>query len=281
MPRPGEAVLDQNTNDPAEETADEQIEGEIVEPSNEPIDETEGEESEVSESESDDGDAEEPAKRPVYTMPVAKAQEEKRKAVEKAVAEAKAEAEEDMRRLREEFEKKSPAQQEKSDLDTELQQVAEEHGLDPNAAKRLLDVFKKAVPTPDLSKYDEIIKEREIAEHKTKVSQEFDDKVAPLILKDFPQATPEHIRQVKERVAELAFSRGYHTYRLEDIYKVNRDEFEFKNGYSAEPSGGRTTQLSDFSKLSDAQENELASKDPAAYGRYLKWLDGQESKFIS
>ena len=221
--------------------------------------------------------------RPVYTMPVSKAQEEKARAVEKAKEEAKEEAAKEMKNLRDEYEAKLRASESGSANSTylaDLEQVAREHNLDVKAAEALLGVFRKAIPPPDMSKYDQIVKEKEIEGHKATVSRDFDEKVAPLIFKDNPQATPEHIREIKERIGEMAFTADYNSYRLEDIYKINRDEFSFKNKISAESSGGRGTDLAPFKVLSDEDEIKLSDTDFPAYTRYLKWLETQGSQYL-
>ena len=223
-----------------------------------------------------------PEERPLYTMPVAKAQEEKKRAVEKAREEAKLEAEAEMQKVRDEYEQKLKTASPKSDTeyDKRLKEVAEKHGLDASAAADLLGVLQENIKMPDMSKYDQIVKEKEIEGHRAKVSQAFNEKVAPLITKDFPQATPEHIREVKTRIEELAFTEGYNTYKLEDIYAVKRSEFEFKNSLGAEPSGGRGSEIVEMKKLSDVDEIALADSDPEAYRKYLKWEQTQESRYI-
>ena len=285
----GEEVLDQDAND--------QEEGEVVksdtdagdgtDEANDTTETTTDTDSETSKEDDDDGKPDvktNKTERPVYTMPVSKAQREKKEAIERARAEAKAEHEAEVAKLRAEYEQKlAQGTAKPGDYQADLDKFAAEHGLDPKAAAGLLDVFEKKVKQslPDISKLDEILKQKEIEGHQAKVRNEFDEKVAPLLLKDYPQATPEHLRQVKERVVELAFSEGFNAYRLEDIYKVNRDDFEFKNGYSAEPSGGRTSELVDFSKMTDEQEIALAKNDPETFKKYLKWQASHESKFLN
>jgi len=219
--------------------------------------------------------------RPTWTMPVAKAQEEKRKAVEKAREEAKAEADASIAVMRAEMEGRLAEAKGLPSYDARLKEVSERHGIDPEVSKDLLAAFKESLPPPpDYSKYDQILKEREIDGYKLKVSNEFDEKVLPLIQRDFPGVTPAHIADVKSKVTDLAFSEGYNTYAIEDIYKVRRDDFEYKNGFSAEASGGRTSELVDFSKMTDKEEHALAERDPQAYGNYLKAMRTNGSRFL-
>lgn len=231
-------------------------------------------------------EATEPEKAPerkVWTMPVEKAQEEKRKAAEKARLEAEQAAEERISKLNEEHAAEIARLSRPSDpFDGDVDAVAAKYNLDPGAAKDLLGVLEKklSAKAPDLSKYDAILAEREIESAKAAVSREFDEKVIPIILKQHPQATPEHIRSVKDAVSELAFTEGYNAYRVEDLYRVKADEFEFKNGFSAESSGGRSSELVDFSKVTDEQEIEMAKRDPETFRKFLKWQVANESKFI-
>src|SRR3990167_2000248 len=251
---------------------------------NDQVEETTEQTEEVEESVEDSTDEQvlekpEPvAERPVYTMPVSKAQEEKKRAVEKAREEARQEAEAQMQKLKDEYETKLRSTNPTS-YEAKLEQVAKEHGLDPSAAKSLLDVFKEAIPVPDMTKYDRIVKEKEIEGYKSKVSNDFDESVLPLLKQDFPEVSDAHIRDVKAKVMELAFTEGYNTYRVEDIYRVKKDQFEFKNRMSAEPSGGRSSEMVSFKKLSDTEEIQLADSDPQAYAKYVKWSEGQESRY--
>lgn len=272
-------VLDQDANDPVDTTdevidvvADEVEETPEADPVEEKAEEVEETTEETPEPEAKADEA--PEEREVYTMPVAKAQEEKRKAVEKAKAEAEAE----LKKLRAEYEDKL-ANSTPKEFDLRLAQFSEKHGLDKEAAKGLLDLFKEDLP--DFSRYENMAKEQEKAVHYAKARDEFDAKVLPLIQKDFPGVSNEHVQKVKEKVVELAFSKGYNTYRLEDIYAVKKGDFTFKNQMSAEPSGGRNSQLTTFKKLSDSEEIKLADRDPEGYEQYLKWLNGQESKFVN
>lgn len=216
-------------------------------------------------------------KRPTWTMPVQKAQEEKRKAAEKAREEALAEKDAEIQRMKEEYEAKLRSNQ-PNPLDSELDAISQKHGIAPEVTKDLLNVFKKSIPQQDLSKYDSIIQEREMMAQKTSAEREFDEKVLPLLTKDFPGVTPQHIQDVREKVVNLAFN-GYNTYALEDIYKVRREDFEFKNGFSAEASGGRSSEVMDFSKVTDEEEIAMADNDPAMYRKFLKWQESNTSKW--
>jgi hypothetical protein len=130
-----------------------------------------------------------------------------------------------------------------------------------------------------MSRYEKLLQDQELERHKLSVSREFEDSVIPLIKKDFPGVTEDHIRKIRDDVSNLAFSEGYNTYKIADIYKVNRDQFEFKNKMSAESSGGHSSELVEFRRLSDADEIQLADTDPATFKKYLKWMEGQESRY--
>ena len=269
MPTPNEEkpVLDQDENDQPEGTEEnaEQPEGE-----------------QPPEAAPEEKPAEAPAEkaeRPVWTMPVTKAQEEKKRAVEKAREEARNEYEADKQKLVDEYEQKLKAGKPMNSVEAELSQLADKYGLEQEAVTGLLGVFKKSIQLPDFSKYDTILKERELEAHKAQVASDIESRVIPLILKDSPSATAEHIQSVKDKIAELAFSEGYNTYRIEDIYKVNREDLLFKNGMSAETPGGKGQDIVAFKHLSDEDEIALADKDPQTYKRYVRWLEGKSSRY--
>lgn len=249
----------EDENQPTEEAVEEQPEG----------DEPEAEPENLPEEQ------EEPAKpREAYSMPVAKAQKEKQRAVERAKAELAEEYEAKIAELKAQSKPESEA---KTDM---IEKVASEHGLDPKAAKEFAEAIIRQVEKPDMSKYDQLLEDRKIEKAKAEVSTEFDEKVLPLVLKDNPHATPEHLAKVKAKITELAFTEGYNAYRVEDIYKVKSNEFTFQNEMGAESPKGHGQQIAPFKVLSDEDEIKLADNDPSAYERYLKWLEGQESKFI-
>lgn len=282
----GDTVQAEDGNQQAEETA--VNETETVEET-QTTESPEGEENVESSEESTDNSQEETEERPVWTMPVSKAQEEKRKAVEKARQEAQEEAQKEMERMRSDYEQKlNDARQSdpsKADYDKRLEAVAKEHNLEPTAAKALLDIFKESVQIPDMSKFDQFAQAQAKEEAKLAASKQFDEKVLPLLKKDFPNATQEHIDEVKNRIVDpdtgLAFSKGYNTYRLEDIYQVKKGEFEFKNGFTAESSGGKASEIVSFKRLSDKEEIELAANDSEGYRAYINWLDSQDGRYMN
>jgi len=205
----------------------------------------------------------EPVERKVFTMPVAKAQEEKKRAVEKARKEAYEAA-------KAEFEA-GHSNADAGDM-PELDEVAKKHGLDPQAARELAGAILKKAPKVDTSKYDELLKQKEVA-------SEFEEKVVPMIRADYPGVTDAHIAKVRKQIEELAFTKGYNTYRIEDIYAVRRSDFEYKNSIGAEAPGGKGTDVAEFRILSDSDEMKLADRDPKTYERYVKWREGQESRY--
>lgn len=273
-------------------TENQKIEDEIEEEIKDDVDNLEIEEDEeveeTTESENEEDNLGGQEKKPHFerkqhSMSVAKAQAEKKKAAEKAYAKAAEEFRQEKERLTFEYDeriKKLSQKEDSSEVSERLKNLSEKYNLDVEAAKELLDVFKGSIKLPDLSKYDQIVKEQEEKAEKLKYSSEFDDVVAPLIIQEYPQATQEFIREVKERMELLAFSEDFHNYRLEDIYLVKKRDFEFKNGYTAESSRGSFTDTEKFKKLTDEEEIELSDIDPDRYKKYLKWLSSQESRFI-
>lgn len=214
--------------------------------------------------------------RPVHTVPLSKFNEEREKAAKKAREEAAAEYEAKMESMKAEYEQKLQTQ---SPEHEDVVKLAEEYGYSAKDAEFIAKIIEKRTPKVDTSKYDELIEEQQKQANQAKVLSEFDEKVLPLIQKEHPNASLEHINKVKQRIAELAFTEGYNTYRLEDIYRVKSNEFEFKNSYGAEPSGGRNAEMIDFSQMTDEEEIKLADQDPETYKKFIEWQRKNTSKF--
>ena len=208
-----------------------------------------------------------PEKRPVYTMPVAKAQEEKRKAVERA---EKATEE----RLKAEYEARIADIQQAKGTDR-VREIAEKHGLDADAVRDILSLAPKA----DMSKYDAILKENELSAARAQVNSDFDEKVRPELTKRYPNAPASFIEEVRQGMQDLAFTEEYSHYPVEHIYAVNASKFSYQDDLGAETPSGHGTVMSDFKLLSDAEQVKLAERDPATYARYVKWEEGQMSRF--
>ena len=151
--------------------------------------------------------------------------------------------------------------------------------MDLDAVKKLVGFVQNPLEGK-LSKLNELTAEQEKETEIAKVHKEFDDQVSSLIQKDFPSATAEHISKVKEEVAKLAFTEEYHTYKLADIYKVNKSEFEFKDNYSVEPSDGNGAEIIDFSKITPAEEHKLAQNDPEQFAKLVKYQEANQSRYI-
>jgi transcriptional regulator with XRE-family HTH domain len=215
-----------------------------------------------------------PQERPVHTVPLSKFNEEREKAAKKAREEAATEYEAKMEAMKADYESKLAKS---SPQHEDVVKLAEEYGYSAKDAEFIAKIIEKR--TPDTSKYDQLIEEQQKQTHEAKVLAEFDEKILPLIQKQNPNATLEHINKVKQRVAELAFTEGYNTYKLEDIYRVKQDEFEFKNGYGAEPSGGRNAEMIDFSQMTDDEEIRLADEDPKTFKKFVEWQRKNTSRF--
>lgn len=280
MPQ-GKDVQAQDSNEQEEEiTSVEETQeqnSEEIESEAEPQEETDEPSTDTEEDSGDESSKpESPKERPIFTMPVAKANKAKEKAIEKAreqaKAEAKAEYEAKIESMKQDYESRLTQGQSTASLDAELKQFAEENGVNADIAKGLLGIFKKSIQVPDTSRYDQLVQEQEIEKFKTQVSHEFDDQVIPLIKRDYPSATASHINKVKKEIEALAFSKRFNTYPVTDIYEVNRKQFEFKNSYTGEDSGGRTTSTDSLANLTEAEAMKLSPE------KYVAWQDLQASK---
>ena len=226
--------MSEETNVPAEDENQPVEETTDEQTTGEPVEETEDSSGEPEEPKEDSKEEpeEEEVERPVHKMPVKKAQKEKARAVEKAKEETEAKFNEELTELRQ-----------------ELNDFKENLGAD---------------------KINEIVKEREFDKHRTKASDDFDKNVVDLIKKDFPGATQKFVDNVKGQVLDLIFKKGYNSLPVKEIYGAKKSTFDFKNSLSAEPSGGRSSELTDFGELSPDDEHQLALNDPERYKEYLQ-----------
>lgn len=228
------------------------------------------EDQEVEETTEEKEQKEQPVKRTVYTMPVAKAQKEKKRALQKQKEELESQHSQEIEKLN--------AQKIEDVEDEDLDIFAEEQGLESSVVKKIVEFAQKPM-TKKLSKVDDFLAEKEKETEIVKVSQEFDNKVLNLIKQDYPTASPEHLAKVKKELSELAFTDEYHTYKLEDIYKVNKNQFVYKNDIGIEPSDGNNTEILDFQNMSDEQEHKLAQENPKKFAEFIKWQETQGSRY--
>lgn len=230
-----------------------------------------------------------PVERKVYTMPVDKHTRqmenlEKKHAEELAKREAEIRAEYDKKFAELKTDVKTSGSSEESD--ELIKKFAEENLLEEKAVRGLLELAEKrigkpatpAIPKELLDEVERSRKEREIAEEKSKVEREFDEKVIPLIRKQYPGATPEHIQRVKESIQALAFTDRYHTYAVEDIYRAKSDDFVFQSKVSAEPSRGGAGQMIDYESVTDEQ---LDAMSPEEAEKYFAWQASKGSRYYS
>lgn len=218
--------------------------------------------------------------RPIHTIPLSKFNEEKEKAAEKARRQEREAAELEIARIKQEYEEKLQKNQNTSGVEDKVSKWAKDHGYDEQQAKDLVSLVRESVELPDLSKYDKILEQQAVETYRSEVQKRFDDKVLPLMLERHPNVSQEHVERVKQKITELAFTEGYNTYRVEDIYKIHADsEFAFKDSLPAESHSGHNGKMVDFQTLSDEEEIELADRDPEMYARYINWQKRNSSRF--
>lgn len=199
-------------------------------------------------------------KRPVHTVPIRKYNEER-----KAWREEKRAMEATIEKL-----KKAPPQTKK-----QVRELAKKHGLTEEAAEALWETVTEAV-----APLNERFQEQELKSHQREVQDEFDRELMGRVREDFPGATPEFINEVKESVVGLAFSSKYNTYRLGDIYEINKRNYQFQNRHTAEDSGGSgRPEIVDFRNVTDEDIERMDAQEFEAYSNQMafnesKWKDG-------
>jgi len=213
--------------------------------------------------------------RSIYTMPVSKAQKQK----EKAVAKVQVEYETKIKELEEQLKKKKDNNEStinvENNISDELKKYADEVGADSESLNKLLSIFQKNIKTPDLSKFESLLQSQKIAEEKTSVAHDIEDKVLPKILKDYPDASIEFINKIKTDIATLAFTEKYHTYDVNDIYLINKSNYVFQNKHSIENSNSRSNVNVDLKDISEEEAIKLGND------KYIEWQDLQRIKQFS
>lgn len=210
--------------------------------------------------------------RTVHMMPVDKAQEEKRKAVEKAREEMKAELD----NLRQEYEGKINSPANNQDYTSKIEEFSQKYGLEVEAAKDLIGIIHQSLP--DMSKYDQLMKNSELENQKIQAASEFDQVVAPLIRQDNPGVTQAQLDEAKQKILDLAFTQEYSSYPLQDIYTVKRGDLQVGHGYTAEPGGAGRAAEPDFAKMS---EEELLALPPDKYREATDMLARGQSLYTT
>lgn len=113
----------------------------------------------------------------------------------------------------------------KEETDAVIKEWAEENGVDESQAAGLVDLIKKSTGIEDIQKtLDEMNGKKQEDVETEKFNNEWDE-VLPDIKKQFPNASKAAIGRAQKRMDELAHSRRYASHPLEDIFKLNSDEF--------------------------------------------------------
>lgn len=210
-----------------------------------------------------------PVERKVYSMSVEKHQ--------KQVENLKRSHDEEIARIRKEYESKSSVQPIIESKDDDVEKFAEEKGIDVSIVEGLLSIAEKRIaskiPQVDVSSIEELKKEREVEKARVQVSNDFDAKVLPLIRSQYPDASNEHIQSVKEKIQQLAFTKEYHAYPVEDIYAVKSRDFSFQSKVSAESSRGGHGATIDYESMNTEQ---LAKMSPQEAEKYFAYMDKKQ-----
>ena len=212
----------------------------------------------------------EPVKeRPVYSMPVHKHVEETKTLKEKH-AQREAELLKEIENLKAQPVKTASQQEE---IDEEVRATAEKYNLEPSALLDIINLTSKRAGAPN-KEVAELLQQTKVKQMQEEVKSDFDAKVLPLIQKDFPDADAKFVSNLKQQITDLAFSQGYNTLPVEDIYFINKGKgaIEFKNNYTAEPTGGKGSEHKNFTTMSEKEALKLPPQD------YLKWSDLQAKK---
>lgn len=216
-----------------------------------------------------------------------KIEESKREKAEAALAEANNKIEE-LSKLKGELSKTD-----EEDLDKAIEIFAEEHGTDPKFAKGLKDLILKGQKLPadvqeKLKEIDNLKQFKETQTQTEKIAQavkvyesDFDKEVLPLIKAENPEVSTDVILKIKESMKSVAFSEGYNTLPLKEIFHAKRATFEIP----APKEGKKTTEGDrsgvvradtevDFDNMTEEQFKNLSDADTEKYLAHKKSKGG-------
>lgn len=187
--------------------------------------------------------------RPAQFMPLAKFNDQKAKWEEQK----KAEIEKVRQETAAEYEAKiqelsgKPAS---AKLDDEIAKFAEEKGLDEELIKGIVGLVRNtqqsSIDPKVQSVISELVKEKEYNETLAQHENLFNDEIANL-QKDYPD---EPISSIKDKLHELAFSEGYNTKSLFEIYfRHYKPSVEKKKTFEPSKGGVSRTQPVDPNKV--------------------------------
>jgi len=187
--------------------------------------------------------------RPAQFMPLAKFNDQKAKWEEQK----QAEIEQVRRETAAEYETKiqelsgKPAS---AKLDDEIAKFAEEKGLDEELIKGIVGLVRNTQQSsidPNVqSVISELVKEKEYKETIAKHESLFEEELSNL-QKDYPD---ESISSIKDKLKELAFSEGYNTKSLFEIYfRHYKPSVEKKKTFEPSKGGVSRTQPIDHNKV--------------------------------
>jgi len=207
---------------------------------------------------------EEVEERPIHTVPVSKFNTIRKS--ERAYKEKAEKLERELKQAREAIPK------EQAD---EIQQYAEDNGLTYEASEALVKLAKREVEKR-LKPFESQFANQEAETHKQKVANEFDEKITKRIERDFAGATPDLINEIKDSIVNLAFSKRYNTYALEDIYEINKNGFKFQNKQTAETSGSGYSEVLNYDSVTDKDIEEMS---PQEYKNYSDAMARKEQQW--
>lgn len=186
---------------------------------------------------------------------------------------------------------------EKNDLDKEIEDIADEYGIDPKFAKSIVAIAMKrggSIPQEFMEKMkqvDQINEQEAIRTELNSFNADFDKSIVPLIKAEYGDTVaPEIVERIRDDFKAKAYSPEYAKVPYTTIYK-GEDQFRgvippIKKG--AEPARGGSSAAADLSgeepvdltkPLSDDVVSKLSHADFEIYGKNMeKYEQSQKSK---
>lgn len=169
--------------------------------------------------------------------------------------------------------------EQKEEIADDYKKLAEEHNVDPEFLVKLEKSFMKklGIDPAAITKKIESIEARETAAfQEQEYAKEFDKDITPLVKAEFPGISDEALKEVKDKLHELAFSDVYEKVPLAKIFKAEKDGFKVhvpKKEKSAEGGGSgkaHTTAVIDFENMDEETFKNLPPEKVLEFNEYQK-----------
>lgn len=174
----------------------------------------------------------------------------------------------------------TPAQEAKAteDIDTKIEKLAEEKGVDAELIKQIVSLVPKQETSTEIQEAMKVINDLKASNEQVKADVNFQKEfkaIEPLIKAEYPDISDGDLSKVQQQLKDTAHSKEYATTPLSVIYK-GLDGFreavmtKKKSAESSRSGQNRSSEIQDYSNWTE-NDIEKASRDEV--DKYFDWVD--------